>query len=159
MSLLKLYNDLRTRIEAIHEIKHVRLFNNQFERENVENAFLYPCCFIEFKPSNYKDLLMGVQQYDLIVTLHLGFESYQDEDTEVLALKQMVYEKVHRFQTEYFSLLSRVEERQNYDHSNIQVYETDYKTTGKDFDADTRPTTQKLITPQVIGVIVKPNAL
>lgn len=159
MSFVQLYKDIRYQLEEVCDIKYVRLFNNQFERENVENPFLYPCAFIEFKPSQYRDLLLGVQQFDMVVTIHVGFESYKDEDTEVLELKQKVYFALQRLQSGYFSLLTRVEERQNFDHPNVQVYEIDFRTTGKDYDADTRAKKQVMVTPQVTAELVKPDEL
>lgn len=158
MSLSTLYTNLRAELETIPALKYVRLFRNQFQHEQKEIAFLYPCCLIEIKNIQFRDLLKGVQQYDLIITLHLGFESYKDEDLDVLTLKQDVYKKVQRFQTAYFALLSRQEERPNWDHDNIQVYEIDYRTTGKDFDKDTRPATPATVaTLEVTGDLVIDN--
>lgn len=142
---LELYTALKNEIKtALPEIKHIGLYNNQFERSNglnpSENAFLYPCVFIQFSQSDFKDLSLGVQQFNLTVTTHLGFESYKNEDTDVLRLKQDLYKVVQRFRNGYFARLSRIAERQDFDHNNIQVYVTDYLTSGKDFDKDIRPT-------------------
>lgn len=136
MSQLVVYNKLKEVLSQVHGLKTVGLWNNQFERENVENAFLYPCCFIEFNNDNFVDLTQGVQQFDSIITLHLGFESYKDEDTFILQLKQDVYKAIHTLQCGVSaSKLLRVAERQNFDHDNVQDYQTDYKTTIKDADA------------------------
>jgi len=143
MSLKTLYTEIRTVLEAINGIKYVRLWNNQFERENVNEPFLYPCCFIEFEPTECRDLLCGVQQYDFIVCVHLGFESYKTEDIDVLDIKQNIFIELSRFNstTKLFSLFGRESDTQNYDHDNIQAYEIRFSVTGKDFDADTRATT------------------
>lgn len=136
MSQLVVYNKLKESLSLIQGLKTVGLWNNQFERESEENAFLYPCCFIEFNNEKFVDLTQGVQQFDSIITLHLGFESYKDEDTFILQLKQDVYKAVHTLQCGVSaSKLLRVGERQNFDHSNVQDYQTDYKTTIKDADA------------------------
>ena len=146
----ELYIALKQEIEReLPEIKTVRLYNNQFENESTENAFLYPCCFLQFQANGFKELSQGVQQFDMTVTTHLGFESYKDEDVDILRLKQDLYKVVNRFRNEYFSRLSRVDERPNYNHSIIQVYETDYKTTGKDFTDDIRPNKDVTATPVV----------
>jgi hypothetical protein len=142
---LELYTALKDEIQTrLPEIKYVALFNNQFIHSNGvqrnENAFLYPCVLLEFSQSNFRDLSQGVQQFDITVTTHLGFESYKDEDTDVLRLKQELYKVVQRFRNGYFSKLTRIAERQDFDHDNIQVFVTEYLTTGKDFDKDTRPT-------------------
>ena len=151
---LELFIALKKEIEdKLPEIKTVKLYNNQFESESVENAFLYPAVMIQFQSNGFKELSQGVQQFDMTVTTHLGFESYKSEDTEVLRLKQDLYKVVNRFRNEYFSRLLRVEERPNYNHNNIHVYETDYKTTGKDFTTDIRPnkdvTTTPVVTPSI----------
>lgn len=142
-SLKDLYTEIRTELEAITGIKYVRLWNNQFERENVNEAFQFPCCLIEFEPTECRDLLNGVQQYDFVVCIHLGFESYKTEDIDILDLKQQVYIVLNRFAstTNMFSYLSRESETQNFDHDNIQDYQIRFKVTGKDFDGDTRPNT------------------
>lgn len=152
-SLKDLYTELRTELEAITGIKYVRLWNNQFEREDVNEAFQYPCCLIEFEPTECRDLLNGVQQYDFIVCVHLGFESYKTEDIDILDLKQEVYKVLNRFNsaTNMFSYLSRDSETQNFDHDNIQDYQIRFKVTGKDFDSDTRPNTNATVTDLTIN--------
>lgn len=151
---LDLYIALKQEIEQkLPEIKTVRLFNNQFESESVENAFLYPCVFLQFQSNGFKELSQGVQQFDMTVTTHLGFESYKDEDTDILRLKQDLFKAVNRFRNEYFTRLLRVEDRPNYNHSNVQVFETDYKTTGKDFTTDIRPNKDVTAIPVVTPTI------
>lgn len=156
----ELYIALKKEInKKLPKIKTVGLFNNQFESENKENAFLYPCVFIQFQPNDFKDLSMGVQQFEMTITAHLGFESYKDEDVEILEIKQELYKVMQRFQDGYFSMMTRVAERPNYNHDNIHVYETDYKVTGKDFTADTRNTKEKSLTPVVTTSVVNLNDL
>lgn len=147
MSLKTLYTELKTALEAITALKYVRLFNNQFDHENDNEAFLYPCAFIEFEPTECRDLLMGVQQYDFNVVIHLGFESYKTEDIDILDLKQQVYTALHRFNstTGMFSMFSRASDEENYNHGNVQEYMIKFRVTGKDFDADIGPTTE--VTP------------
>ena len=147
-SLKDLYAEIRTELEDITGIKYVRLWNNQFERENVNEAFQFPCCLIEFEPTECRDLLNGVQQYDFVVCIHLGFESYKTEDIDILDLKQQVFIKLGNFlsTTNMFSYLSRESETQNFDHDNIQDYQIRFKVTGKDFDGDTRPNTPVTVT-------------
>ena len=146
-SLKTLYTELRTALEGITGIKYVRLWNNQFEHGNDNEAFLFPCCLIEFEPTECTDLLNGVQMYDFIVCIHLGFESYKTEDIDILDLKQQVFITLNRFasSTNMFSYLSRESETQNFDHDNIQDYQIRFKVTGKDFDGDTRPSTSVTI--------------
>ena len=98
-----LYTEIKTELEAITGIKYVRLWNNQFERENVNEAFRYPCCLIEFEPTECRDLLNGVQQYDFVVCIHLGFESYKTEDIDKLfeEIKTNLVSFIHTVITPY----------------------------------------------------------
>jgi len=134
MSQLTLYNGLKTDLTAISGIKYVALWNNQLERESEEQPFLYPAIFIEFLPSNFRDKgnRASSQEYDLTVRLHICFESYKDEDTDILTLKQNVWQTVHRKQYGVFGNLLRRNEEQNFDHPNIQDYIQDYATLGND---------------------------
>lgn len=147
MSKLTLYNSLKTDLTAITGIKHVALWNNQLERENEENAFLYPAIFIEFMPSTFRDKgkLAVSQEYDLMVRLHICFESYLDEDTSILTLTDNVWQTVHNKQYGTFGKLLRRNEEQNFDHPNVQVYIQDYATLGN--DNKTQDTTTATLTP------------
>ena len=85
---LAIYNQLKARISTLQSLKYVALWNNQFEREDVNVPFNYPCCFIEFPAADYIENLQGQQQGTMTIALHLGFESYKTEDTDILQLKQ-----------------------------------------------------------------------
>ena len=142
-----LYTALRSHIETQlgDRIKYVRLFNNQFIRSNGakpdQQGFRYPCVFIEFRDPTFSDLSQGVQAFDTVIRLHLGFESYKDEDIEVLQLKQDLYKAVQLFQQDYHSKLTRITQSQDFNHNNIQIYTTDYKVHGKDYTATPNYTT------------------
>ncbi len=159
MSKLTLYNSLKTDLTAIDGIKKVFLWNNQLERESEENAFLYPAIGIEFLPSNYTDKgkLAVSQQYDLIVRLHILFESYLDEDATVLSLAETVWQTVHNKQYGTFGKLLRRNEEQNFDHPNVQDYIQDYATLGN--DNQTQDTTEETLTLNMTTSIVAPDEL
>lgn len=160
MSKLTLYNSLKNDLTAITGIKHVALWNNQVERENEEIAFLYPAIFIEFMPSNYRDKgkLAISQEYDMVVRLHVCFESYLDEDTSILTLLENVWQTVHNKQYGTFGKLLRRNEEQNFDHPNVQIYIQDYATLGN--DNQTENTVTATLTPVLNPVdIVAPNQL
>lgn len=152
MSLKALYTEIKAKLETITSLKYVRLWNNQFEHENDNETFLYPCAFIEFEPTECRDLLSGVQQYDFKVSIHLGFESYKTEDLDILDLKQEIYIKIGNFNssTGLFSIFIRESDTQNFNHDNIQEYIITFRCTCKDFDADTRPNTNVTITELTI---------
>lgn len=139
---LELYNALKAQIETLTELKKVGLWNNQFERENVNVPFGYPCCWIEFADIQYTDYLKGEQQVTMNVNLHLGFESYKTEDTAILTLKQQLHAKVHTLSVgNYWTKLLRRGEVQNFDHPNVQEYIITYAVSGKDYSVLTLPTT------------------
>lgn len=142
---LELYNALKARIETLTSLKKVGLWNNQFERENVNVPFNYPCCWIEFADITYLNYLKGEQQVTMTVNLHLGFESYKTEDTAILQLKQDLHAKVHTMTTGYWTKLLRSAESQNFDHPNIQEYIISYTVSGKDYSVLTTPTTEATI--------------
>lgn len=136
---LQLYNDLKKWItDRLPDIKSVGLYNNQFQRENVEHPFLYPVVFISFPEVNYTNLSHFVQSCEIKITLYLGFESYKDEDTYILQMKQDLYKCVCKFVSPDFSYPKRISEKENFDHNNINIYETDYMIKGNDFTADDR---------------------
>lgn len=134
MSKLTLFNSLKADLTAVTGVKHVALWNNQIERENVENAFLYPAIFIDFLPSVFMDKgnLASSQQYDMTIRLHICFESYLDEDTSILSLVNNVWNSIHTKQYGTFGKLLRRNEEQNFDHPNIQEYIQDYATIGNE---------------------------
>src|ERR1035437_215457 len=86
------YNALVKHINTtLPEIKSVRLWNSQNLNEKVENAFLYPIVFIEFKDQTYTNIGEHVQMFNETVCFHLGFESYKDIDADILTLKQRLH--------------------------------------------------------------------
>ena len=143
---LAIYNQLKARISTLQSLKYVALWNNQFERENENVAFNYPCCFIEFPSADYIENLQGQQQGTLSIALHLGFESYKTEDTAVLQLKQDLNALVHNWSTPYNSRFLRRSEIQSADHTNIQEFIITYTLQGFDYSASSLPTTEALVT-------------
>ena len=148
---LEFYNALKTKIETLTSLKYVALWNNQYERENENVSFDYPNCFIEFTDINYIELLGGVQQYSMTVNLHIGFESYKTEDTQILQLKQDLQAVVHYFQTGNNTKMLRRSELQNFDHNNIQEYIISYTVTGKDYSIENLPNTDVTVTTLIVN--------
>jgi hypothetical protein len=142
---LAIYNALKARIETLATLKYVALWNNQFEREDVNVPFNYPCCFIEFASADYIENLQGQQQGTLSIALHLGFESYKTEDTAVLQLKQDLNALVHNWSTPYNSRFLRRSEIQSVDHTNVQEFIITYTLQGFDYSASSLPTTEALV--------------
>lgn len=136
------------------KIKTVALWRNQIANESEEIPFLYPAVFIEFMTSNYMEGSSGAyQSVDMMVRLHICFESYKTEDLDVLILTQEVYSTLQKKQFGYWSVLKRRNEEKNFDHNNIQDFIQDYDVgNGKDFGADARPTVPATIDNIVLDV-------
>ena len=167
---LAIYNQLKARISTLQSLKYVALWNNQYEREDVNVAFGYPNCFIEFPAADYIENLQGQQQGTMTIALHLGFESYKTEDTDILQLKQDLNSLIHGWSTPYNSKFLRRSEVQSNDHTNIQEFIITYTMQGFDYSAMNGPTTEAnvntLITnnsPQLDNAIIRtgfiPNAI
>jgi hypothetical protein len=159
---LAIYNQLKARIETLTALKYVALWNNQFEREDINIPFNYPCCFIEFPSADYIENLQGQQQGTMSIALHLGFESYKTEDTDVLQLKQDLNALIHGWSTPYNSRFLRRSEIQSADHTNVQEFIITYTMQGFDYSAMDGPTTEVLVTtlvtnnsPQLDNAIIR----
>ena len=142
---LQIYNALKARISTLQSLKYVALWNNQYERENENVAFGYPNCFIEFPAADYIENLQGQQQGTMTIALHLGFESYKTEDTDILQLKQDLNQLIHGWSTPYNSKFLRRSEVQSADHTNIQEFIITYTMQGFDYSASSAPTTEALV--------------
>jgi hypothetical protein len=163
---LTLYNALKTRLEAITALKYVALWNNQFEREDVNVSFNYPCAFIEFTDISYVDDLQLRQRCAMTVNIHVGFESYKTEDTSILTLKQTINKALHGKSLPNITKMLRRSETQNFDHTNVQEYIIGYEITGLDVESLDLPTTEAQIDtldlnvdPQIINFNIRTGSI
>ena len=127
-----IYLGIKARLESqVAELQTIRLFNNQFERSNNENgdeqAFAYPCCFIEF----FNDAPMisqgaGAKRLDVEVRLHIGFESYELEDLDIFNLVEKIQIALDGYSTTSFTPLTYLAQRNDYNHNNIYIYQLEY---------------------------------
>ena len=162
---LEVYNTVKARLETIAALKIVALWNNQFQREDVNVSFGYPCCFIEFVNTEYSDLTQGVQHYEMDINIHIGFESYKTTDTDILTLKQTVNAKMHTYAAAgmlYETKILRRSETQNFDHDNVQDYIITYHISGKDFGVNNLPsvdadvdTLTTIVTPIITNTTIR----
>jgi hypothetical protein len=133
----QLYLDIKTKIESdCPEIKLVRLFNNQFERSNNddenlndEQAFPYPCAFIEFPEDNEPiSSGYGARRLNVLVRVHIGFESYLLEDTDVFDIANSVYQALDGWKASASNEFQYEAQRMDYNHNNVYVYQYDFRT-------------------------------
>ena len=166
-----LFYAIKAAIEAIplvngqKVIRHVDMWNNQFEHENENRSFRFPCVFIEFVPQDFRDLMGGVQQYDMNVVLHIGFDTKERTNLEIFSIKRKVHVAVEGLYAEYqseksfFSVLGRISDEIDNDHDNVQDHRVTYFTTGKDFSTDSRPTTSATLSDDITKVVIPPDQL
>jgi hypothetical protein len=165
MSKLVLYQGLVTDLGAVRfdrtiegvvtecSIQTIGLWRNQLERENIEKPFLYPAVFIEFLNPIYMEGSSKVYQtVDMTVRLHVCWESYLDDDLDILNLTQEVYSALQFKCYGTWGAMKRRNEEQNFDHNNVQDFIQDYSVDkGKDFVSDRRPGTDATVNTLIIN--------
>ena len=160
----ELYQSLKGQLaEYLPEIKTISLWNNQFNRSNgtghdgrKEQAFNYPAIYIQFENSNFRQLRLGVQEYDVALTIYLGYESFITDDLAILDLKERVYWVCQRFQQGNYARLSRITEEWDYDHDDVNILKMTFRTYGKDYNRYVFATTPL---DSITGVTITENVV
>lgn len=123
------YLAVRAKLEAIEGIKHVRLYNSQFDEMDNENTFPFPCVFIEFSALDWLTKSEGYQEAETTIKLHVGFESVKTEELEILDLLEDIHADLQGMHDpEYYTPLDRSFEGQDTNHDNVIVWQMDYDT-------------------------------
>lgn len=130
---------MKTLLKAIPAVKYVKLFKNQIEHSNRkehadQDPVTYPCALIEYESADYKSLGVGgtFQQLDVgMVRIHIGFESYKEEDTAALDLKEAVINALINYENGNYGKLQLVKETPDKDFNNIQDYVVEFKFGGR----------------------------
>ena len=146
------------------EVKTIDAWRNQFDNVKDEDAFSMPAVFIRMEPSNFIDMggSSGIQKYDMLLTLMIGFEHYKGTDYgKALELKQRLFKKYHRFEPNTINTVGRFlrnGEEQEVEYDNVLIFGQSYLCQNCfDYDADTKPiipvTLNQIITPTVVTVI------
>lgn len=124
-----LYLAIKAKIKEKTCIKHVRLFNNQFENMEKEDTFAFPCVFVQFLNLDWSTETEGVQKGDTTIRLHVGFETLKTEDLEKFdIIDDQIHKYIEGLESEDFSKLSRTNEEQDVNHDNVYVWLMDYGT-------------------------------
>lgn len=125
----ELYLAVKERLEGNTSVKHVRLFNSQFDEMDNEDTFPFPCVFVEFATLQYLTKAEGLQEADVVLRFHVGFESLKTEELEILDLLDDIHEDMQGFaKTDLFTPFDRVFEGQDTNHDNVTVWLMDYET-------------------------------
>lgn len=134
-----LYLAVRQQIlDKVPAVKHVLLFNNQFDRDTEEEAFTYPCVFFEFVQLIHSGVTLNQQKSDIQIRLHIGYESLFTEDLGIFDLIQDINVAIQGFSGPLFSGLQRIEERQDLDHDMCNIWQIDYECNLTDCATDPR---------------------
>ncbi len=149
MSQKVIYTSVKNAIKTINDVKHVGMWNNDFQKERERDVYKLPAVFIELLPQNFRSMAQtACQDYDMIVRIHIGFEEYKDEPETIYDLKQIIHKKLQHLRclddTEELaypvSKLIRIDERQIFDFDNVIEFEVDYLCKVRDLSTDTRVT-------------------
>ena len=140
-------NEIKTRLP---DLRDVRMWNNQFNHSNNddtdlndEEAFDYPCCFVEFEIQETRPVSLGVVYVDLLIRLHLGIENYSDERPLDYDVIDNVSQAMHGMRgsstdTVQFSSLQESNIIPDTEFNNITVTVLEYRTTYSKLTAYTR---------------------
>ena len=164
----ELYVNLQEHITLyLPELKgKVLLWNNQFSHSNGtgttgrdESAFQYPVVFLEFNDFQFRQLSLGIQEFDFVLTVRLGFKSFLKEDLDQLDLLERLYWVIQRFQKDSFARLSRISEEWDTNRTDVGITIVKYRGYGKDFnrfifgnDVPVTPIDSVNIIPTVVNV-------
>ena len=133
-------------LDQVKEINHMLLFNNQFDRDNEEEAFSYPNCFFEYVQLIWNGNIKQTQTGETQIKLHLGFERYETESLTIFDTIQKVYLALQGFSdTNLFTGLQRIEEEQDTDHDQVIVWTITFSTQITDCEANPDATKQQII--------------
>ena len=137
MGLKGLFLSIQTRLQSeIPDLRLVDLYKNQFEdtnnndqEMNPQQAIPYPCVFISFPGDNEQvSAGGGVKQLDVLITIRLGFESYNLTPLEVFDLADQVELALDGYSDgQTFTQLTYVAHRVPIEITNVSIFEFDYK--------------------------------
>ena len=144
----------------------VQIWNNQLDQlaEGTTYVFPFPCAFIEIiSPSTWLPLGQGYSVGDIIIRIHIGHEEYDagggdfEQNVNVFTLRDAVITQLNNFQPTGCSSLMKVNESQDYMHTNLYHYYVDFKASFIDdrgcLDVQNPPATG-VITELVENVVV-----
>lgn len=116
-------------------IKYARVFNNQFQQmedQSVE-TFPFPCAFVEvLNPANYLNIGVGITASDIVFRIHVGQVEYDatdgtmEQNLTIFDLRDEVITRLSNYEPTACSMLQKVGEQQDYQHTNVYVYVIDF---------------------------------
>jgi len=135
-------------VNKIGDLKHVDLFNRQFEKIklswNEEIPIDLPAVLIEFVDLPWQTTKEGLKTTNALIRFHIGVWLYQESHSgssdETAALNKLAYRKkvikeLQGLQGDSFTALQHINTGQDTDHTNIFVWTEDFTTTIRDDSA------------------------
>lgn len=128
---------IKNRIETRIPTLKVELFNDQFNKANIdrnEKAIRYPICYVEFIIDDVNNLAMGIKDYFLIVRFRLGVEGYKFQRLETFDFVDEFYQAVHLMRPTddsgliFSSFQEAASSEFDEDHNNVERPYIDYRT-------------------------------
>ena len=165
--------DIMARLTTEAGISFVRVWNNQLqwmEQQQIE-AFPFPAAFVEVQmPNSYDQAAMGITVSDVVFRVHLCTVEYDAQDgtmeqnLSIFTLRDTVIKALTYYKPTGCGNLQKVNEEQDYQHTNVYHYIVDFKcafvddkgdtrqgqiTTGPPTDVEIDPTIETVITPVI----------
>lgn len=151
-----------------------RIFNDQYKKldKGEIEAFPLPAGFLEvLNPANFQRIGAGVDASDVTFRIHLGHwftdaaDGTFEQDLPIFDLRDQLIALLSGYQPTACSVLMHIADHQNYQHTNVYVFEIDFichflDSTGSNYDpASTKYTvsgapTPAVITPSVVEDII-----
>lgn len=121
------YLAIKKQLEEKTSIKHVLLYNSQFQNMDREKSFEFPCVFVEFLQLAWSPKTRGVQEAEATIRLHVGFENLMREELHKFdVIDNEVHKWIEGLEGCNFGKLTRVNEEQDINHDNVYVWIIDY---------------------------------
>jgi hypothetical protein len=122
-------SDITSRLERL--VGFCRIWNNQLkymEEQKIE-SFPFPCSFVEVVvPQDHSQLASGYTESDVKFRIHLGQVEYDamdgtlEQNTSIFALRDSVVASLTYFEPTGCNRLMKIEEEQDYQHTNVYHY-------------------------------------
>lgn len=119
-----------TVIDEHAKLDFIARFNNQFSREELENAVPKPAILIQFLPTTWTTKGKQLQEGESTIVIHIGMKTIADDNffsnTKAEALKtdayvDLVHKALQGFSAPCLGALSRTSSETDEDHSEIFV--------------------------------------
>lgn len=141
------------------DVKTFGLFNDQFMNEEEEDPFLYSAVFLQYENIDYGATTAGSQQGDILLTLHVGYESLDSEDLGIFDL----LDKLFLMMTDLNIGMERIREVQDINFDAVQVWTQSYKVTQIDDTASIPQRRKTIVSVTDVevtkNIIIDPNTV